>query len=464
MFTLSLALLLLTYRVGPAHAADRPLNVIVVDICSARTDRMGSYGSKAGLTPGLDAFAKEAATFENAWAQSSWCLPNYATLMTGHRPEVHGLVANLPFRGLPDWETTVAERMRNAGYRTGAFTAGSYTLPAWGLDRGFDHYINRFDAANAHAGRFSELVPEIDKWISAKSTQPFFLYTTVDDLHSPYQGDASTETYEGVSLDTTTLGVRFFRAYNGTLPAPDSPLRAKLEEFRRDPRSLPAVAWHYEQALRATDRSVARFLEGLKKRGVWDDTVIIVTADHGELLGEHGLLGHTEGLYQPILHVPMFIRDPSRPNSAGSRVPALVERIDLAPTFLDIANAQDPWLELQGRSLRPLLSNPRAPWRRYSYASSKRNLDVAADYTIDERAIRDERWKLIWSLPQGNWHLYDLKNDPMETTNLASKHPEQLARLAFALQTEAEAARPHGAGRPSGRLDKDTRLRPEDHD
>ncbi|MEQ1920320.1 MAG: sulfatase, partial [Elusimicrobiota bacterium] len=416
-----LALAVLSLLGGFARAAETPLNVIVIDICSARTDRIGAYGAAAGLTPGLDAFAKESATFENAWAQSSWCLPNYATLMTGHRPEVHGLFANLPFRGLPDWETTVAERMRAVGYRTGAFTAGSYTLPAWGLDRGFDTYINRFETDEARPGRFADLVPEIDQWIATKSTQPFFLYTTVDDLHSPYQSDSSTDAYEGLTLDTTTLGVRFFRAYNGAPLEPGSPLKARLEEFRRDPRSLPAVAQRYDQAMRATDRSITSFLDGLKKRGLWDRTVVVVTADHGELLGEQGLLGHTEGLYQPILHVPMFVRDPSRPRSAGSRVRALVERIDLTPTFLDVAGAEDPRLELQGRSLRPLLANPSAPWRRYSYASSKRNLDVSADWTIDERAIRDERWKLIWSLARGDWRLYDLKNDPREERDLAAK-------------------------------------------
>lgn len=458
------ALVVLTLCAASAHAAERPLNVVVIDICSARADRFGAYGARGGLTPGLDAFAKEAATFENAWAQSSWCLPNYATLLTGHRPEVHGLVANLPFRGLPDWEETVAERMRAAGYRTGAFTAGVYTFPAWGLHRGFDTYVNRFSTEEMRPGRFDDLVPEIDSWIAAKSTAPFFLYATVDDLHAPYQGDASTAAFDGPALDSATLSVRFFRAYNGAPIEPGSPLAAKLADFRRDPRSLPALARRYDQAVRATDRSIANFLAGLKKRGLWDRTVVVVTADHGELLGEQGLLGHTEGLYEPILRVPMFVRDPARPRSAGSRIRALVERIDLPPTVLDVAGVEDPKLELQGRSLRPLLSDPGAPWRRYSYASSKRNLDVSADWTIDERALRDERWKLIWSLAEDRWRLYDLQDDPREERDLASQRADVVARLAFALQVEAEAARPHGAGRPSGRTDGDSRLRLRTHD
>lgn len=430
-----------------ARAAEAPLNIVVLDICSARADRFGVYGADSGLTPGLDAFAEESATFENAWAQSSWCLPNYATLLTGHRPEVNGVYTNLPFRGLPDWEETVAERLRKAGYRTGAFTAGVYTLPAWGLDRGFDAYVNKFSTAEARPGRFTDLAPEIEDWIVKDSSRPFFLYATVDDLHSPYQSDEAS--FDGTALDTETLSVRFFRAYNGE-PA-DAALAAKVDAFRKDPGALKAVRARYDAAVRSTDRSVVGFLQRLKARGLWDRTVVVVTADHGELLGEHALLGHTEGLYEPVLRVPLLIRHPRYPRSAGARVKALVERIDLPPTFAQVGGADISGMEMQGRSLIPLLADPDARWRRTAYASSKRNMAAISDWTIDERAVRDERWKLLWSLSRGRWELYDLKNDPEETLDRAEDRPEVVARLAFELQTQAENARTHAPGRPSGK-------------
>lgn len=436
-----------------ARAEEAPLNVVVLDVCSARADRLGPYGGPPGLTPRLDAFAREAATFENAWAQSSWCLPNYATLMTGHRPEVHGLYANLPFRPLPDWEETLAERLRRDGYRTGGFTAGVYALPAWGLDRGFDTYVNRFSTSAALPGRFSEIAPEIEAWVTRPSSRPFFLYATIDDLHAPYQGDEE-EDYDGPSLDTSTMNVGFYRAYNGE-PLPEgSPLAAKAAAFRRDPKALEALGRRYDGAVRSVDRSIGRFLDGLKRKGLWERTVVVVTADHGELLGEHGLLGHTEGLYEPILRVPLLVRHPRYPASAGARVKALVERIDLTPTLLASAGASDDGLELQGRSLLPLLADPGTPWRRFSYASSKRNLAQAGDRLIDERAVRDARWKLIWSARAGQWRLFDLERDPAETRDLSRERPDQVARLAFQLQAEAEAARTHAAGRPSGREDE----------
>ena len=199
-----------------------------------------------------------------------------------------------------------------------------------------------------------------------------------------------------------------------------------MEAFRRDPRSLGAVSAHYDAALRSTDRSVTRFLERLKKRGLWDKTLVIVTADHGELLGEHGLLGHTEGLYEPVLRVPLYVRHPRLPGSAGARIKALVERVDLPPTFLDAAGVDAAGMELQGQSLVPLLKNPSAPWRKFAYASSKRNMSVISDWLIDERALREER-------------------------DLASVRPEIVARLSFELQNQAERARTHAPGTPSGR-------------
>ena len=441
-----LALLALT-AVGASHAT-APLNVVVIDVCSARTDRFGAYGSSAGLTPGLDAFAKEAATFENAWAQSSWCLPNYATLLTGHRPEVNGLYANVPFRGLPDWEETIAERMRSAGYRTGGFTAGAYTLPVWGLDRGFDTYVNRFSTSALMPGRFADMAPEIENWIAASSSQPFFLYATVDDLHAPYQSDAPED-----AAPDATMNVGFYRAYNGEPLPPGSPFAEKAAAFRRDPKALEALKRRYDRSVRSVDRSISRFLDDLKGRGLWDRTIVVVTADHGELLGEHGLLGHTEGLYEPILRVPLFIRHPDYPRSAGAKIGALVERIDLPPTLLESAGVPTDDLELQGRSLAPLLSDPLAPWRRIAYSSSKRNVAVASDWIIDERAVRDERWKLIWSLAKDRWELYDLREDPLESRDLAASRPDVIARLALQMESETERARPHTTGRPSGRTD-----------
>lgn len=439
-----LLVLLSVLAAAPAFAAAP--NLVVIDVCSARADRFGAFGGTKGDTPGLDAFAREAASFQNFWAQSSWCLPNYATLLTGLRPEAHGLVADEPFRKLPDAVPTLAELLSRAGYRTAAFSSGAHDLSAWRLDRGFDAYVDHFSTDEAKAGRFADSIPDIERFLDAGDGRPFFVYATVDDLHTPYQTDASDP---GPDLDTATVSVAFFRAYDEGAE-PGSPLAAKLEAFRKDPKSLKKVEERYRASLRAVDRAVTRFLGILKKRGLWDNTVVVVTADHGELLGEHGLLGHTEGLYQGVLRVPALIRDPASPRAAGARIDALTERIDLTPTLLEAAGALPVGAELQGRSLRPLLADPKAPWRTISYASSKRQRP-STDWDIDERAVRDARWKLMWSAAKGRWELYDLSKDPDEKKDLAAARPEVVARLALAMTAEIERARTHAAAEPSGR-------------
>ncbi len=432
------ALLLLA---APSSAAPRPEpkpNIVVLDICSARADRFGAYGSTASLTPGLDAFATGAAVFERAWAQSSWCLPNYATLLTGQRPEAHGRHVNAP-GPLDPGTPTLAERLKDTGYRTGGFTGGVYLLPGWGLSRGFDHYHSVFSTASSSPEGFSVLAPDILRWIDEPSGAPFFLYATVDDLHSPYGSEAGLTGEAGLS--TATAGVRFFRAYNGEK---DGDLSATARRLKGDAAYLRALSSRYDGAVRGMDRVVSSFLADLERRGLMKNTLVIVTADHGEHLGEKGLLGHTEGLYEPVLRVPLLVRDPARPASHGKRIGALVERVDLAPTLLDAAGAPDA--SLPGRSLRPLLSDPRAPWRTHAYASSQRNAAAGAPPYIEERAVTDGRWKLIWYAYRDAFELYDLAADPHERNDLAASRPEVAARLAFELQRAAEEAR--RAGRP----------------
>lgn len=457
---MALSLLLLLALPAAAGAAapagEGPLNVVVLDICTARADHTGFGGYRRPTTPGLDRFAKESVVFSNAWAQSTWCLPNYASLFTGHVPEVHGQYANLPFRELPEFETTLAEKMSSAGYRTGGFTGGIYFLPAWGLSRGFDVFENRFSTAHALPAPFSATAPRLLSWIEEGGRRPFFAYATVDDLHAPYQSDDPElfdPGYDGVVHSTGVLNVRFFRAYNGEPLEPGDPLHETLRRFRSEgPRALRHLIAHYDAALRQADRSVSAFLDALRAKGLWDRTVVVVTGDHGEMLGEKGLLGHTEGVYEGNLRVPLVVHHPR--HRGGRRVDVPVQRLDLTPTLLELAGASDEGLELQGRSLLPLVAGTEpAGARRYAFASSKRNMARPTDLLIDERAVRDERFKLIWRRHAGRFELFDLLEDPRELRDLAAKRPDVVARLAFELLARAEETRPKTPGRPSGRED-----------
>jgi arylsulfatase A-like enzyme len=252
--------------------------------------------------------------------------------------------------------------------------------------------------------------------------------------------------YAGVALDTRTWTVPFARAYSGEAQGWPEELGPLVEAFRSGPRHLAHLSARYDAGVRDMDAGVGRLLDRLKAAGLEKDTVVLLTADHGESLGEHGLLGHTQGLYEPTLRVPLIVLEPRRPELAGRRVKALVERGDLMPTLLDWAGAAPP--PLPGRSLDPLLGDPAAPWRRYAFASQRRNLagNDGTEALIDERAVRDERWKLLWSLDREP-RLYDLLDDPGETRDLARERPEVAARLSQELSAWVERSRPHAPGR-----------------
>ncbi|OGR80932.1 MAG: hypothetical protein A2X32_00755 [Elusimicrobia bacterium GWC2_64_44] len=450
-------LLLLCLPAAAAEPAPKPRGVIFLDICSARADHFGAYGYKRGTTPNIDAMAGSAALFENAVAMSSWCLPNYSSLFTGHVPEVHGQYVSIPYRGMPGFETTLAEKLKSAGYATAAFSGGVYFMRPWGLDRGFDKYVNVFSTATAAPGTFAETLPGVTEWLDGNKDKPFFLFIAVDDLHVPFQSlepNMFDPGYEGMVNDPAVRGVPFFRDYNdylrGALPE-DATNYARVAAFAADKDSLGHLTAKYDAALHTADKRVGDFINYLKKSGLWDESVFIVSADHGEQLGEHGLLGHTEGLYEPITHVPLLVRAPGSA-AAGRRLKQLVQRVDMMPTVLDLAGVPYADLQLQGRSLLPLLENPDLEFRQYAYSSSKRNLPGVSDPLIEERTIRDGRWKLHWYLYKDAYELYDLENDPLETRDLAGERPAELNRLAFELLKRVEQVRPHAPGLP---VDKD---------
>lgn len=442
-----------------ADAAEK-LNVVFLDICSARADHFGTYGYGRDTTPNMDSFGKKAAVFENAMSEGSWCLPSYASLLTGHVPEVHGLYTNQPLRKLPSFETTLAAELGGAGYRTALFSGGVYLLPEWGLTKGFDDYTNIFSTMtpNRIPAPFEDNLAAVLDWVKRnKDTgEPFFLLATIDDLHVPYHApdpEVYDPGYEGIVHDTEALSVPFSRAYNGQESGYPESLAGKVREFKSDPRHLRHLTAHYDAALSSVDKQIGEFLEKMRAMGMEDNTVFIISADHGEMLGEKGLINHTEGLYEPVLHVPLMIRNPTIPGAAGLRLKQPVQRIDLMPSVLEMAGVSRYGLGLQGRSVVPLLRDQQAPWREYSFARNRRNVPYSEKNkapVIDERVVRGGCWKLHHYLYKSGWELYDLCSDPLETKDLSAARPDVTARLAFELLKNMEETRPHQPGPPDG--------------
>ncbi|HVQ28275.1 MAG TPA: sulfatase, partial [Vicinamibacteria bacterium] len=317
----ALAALLLTLAV-PASAASRP-RVVLVTLDTTRADRMGFLGAGRGLTPALDALARQAVVFERAYAAAPLTTVSHATILTGVSPGRHGVVdfgvslpASVPY--LP-------AILKAAGYRTAAFVGALVLDPrdgtAPGFDRGFDTYDAGFGARLAGQDRYRTLerrgrdvVARALRWLDAAGAGPVFLWVHLYDPHDPYEAEPPFSRMAGRSA--------------------------------------------YDAEIAATDAAVGTLLAGLRARPDWTDTLVAICADHGESLGDHGEDTHGVFLYDETVHVPLLVKR-LREKSAGRRVAARVGLVDLVPTILEeIGIAAPP--SLSGRSLWPILDAPRA--------------------------------------------------------------------------------------------------------
>ncbi|HSR68217.1 MAG TPA: sulfatase-like hydrolase/transferase [Acidobacteriota bacterium] len=356
-----------------AQTASKP-SVVLVTIDTLRADRVG--GEKS-LTPHIDALAGEGVTFQRAMVQVPITLPSHASILTGSHPLYHGL---RDFGGirLKEERETLAEILKSQGYSTAAFVSSFALDSTWGLDQGFDHYHDDFDLSgyrgvgfNAVERRGDRTVDAVLRWLeqegNAASPGPLFLWVHLFDPHDPYE--------------------------------PPPPWK---EQYAQRP---------YDGEVAFTDHQVGRLLEGLKEKGLYDGSLIVLMADHGEGLGEHGEETHGFFIYNSTLHVPLVMKFPAG-EYAGKRIEEVVQSIDVAPSILQVLRIAGG-RRMQGRGLLGLVRNGRYPGRASSYGES-----LYARFHFGWSSLtsyQDERYKLIRA---PRMEFYDLRQDPGEEDNL----------------------------------------------
>jgi arylsulfatase A-like enzyme/Flp pilus assembly protein TadD len=374
----------------PPSVACTDCNVLLLTIDTLRADRLGAYGGGA-LTPTLDRLAAGGVRFERAFSHVPFTLPAHASILTGQIPPRHGIHGNGSFR-LGETPPTLATLLHAQGYRTGAFV-GAFVLDSrFGLNRGFDTYDDRYEGERDqtrfdYAERPAEAVikPALD-WILASAgapagaPQPWFAWVHLFDPHAPY----------------------------------------------RAPQAFQEGRTAYDAEVAYTDASLGRLLDDLRGRGALDRTIVIVTADHGESLGEHGETTHGLFAYNATLRVPLLVAAPGlRPRVSS----ALASHADLVPTVLDLLGLQPPEA-IDGRSLREALEREPVTGQSVYFEALDANLTRGwAPLT----GVIQERVKYI-DLPIPE--LYDLDADPAEQRNLAAT-PAGAAKLR-ALRAELE--------------------------
>ncbi|MBZ5688261.1 MAG: sulfatase [Acidobacteriia bacterium] len=369
----------------PQSAASRPPNVILITLDTTRADRMGFLGSNRGLTPNLDALAHEATVFSRAYAQVPLTTPSHAAILTGTYPQFnHVSYMGDPLgKGLP----FLPEILHRNGYKTAAFVGALVLDPtklAPGFDQGFDVYDAGFhrrrrgeDNYHSLERRGEEVLSRASAWLSKHSAGPFFLWIHLYDPHDPY--------------------------------TPPEPYRTR---YQADP---------YDGEIAYTDFVVGRLISDLRKRGLFENSLIAVMADHGEAFGEHGEKHHGIFLYDETIHVPLLFKLP-RQHSA-TKVETRVGLVDVAPSILQALHLPVPHA-MQGQALLSSKTPDRMlrPGQR-SDSSARR-----AVYSESGYGHLSFGWSMLKAWRAGNYlyvdaperELYDQAADAAATHNLAS--------------------------------------------
>lgn len=390
----------------PAAPPPRP-NVLLVTIDTLRADRLGCYGRATAETPAIDGLAQGGLRFRHAYTPVPLTLPAHATMLTGLEPAAHGLLDNgmvADELGAP----TLAERLSAAGYDTAAFIAAHVLNRVFGLDRGFAVYDDGPPEADDGEGFFHGVADgrgRVDAalaWLRRPRPGAFFLWVHLFDAHAPHVAP------EG-------FGARFADVYDGE------------------------IAY--------VDTQVARLLRALDTMGVADRTLVVLTSDHGEALGEHGEQTHGILLHDATLHVPLVLRLPGRV-PAGAVSDRVVGLADLAPTVLGLAGLP-PNDRVHGVSLLAEPKTERALWAASEYPA--RQFGWAR-----LRALRAGGLKYV-EAPRPE--LYDLARDPGELRNLAGERPDEAARWRVRLREVERTLAAQGTGRAPAEPDAETRER-----
>ncbi len=403
---------------GRTSAVGRPgegaPNVIVFIIDALRADHVGCYGSARGATPNLDRFAAEAVVFTDAQAQAPLTNPAVASIFTGLWPQRHQVVG-LEFKLRVEAET-LAEVLTSAGIATAAIVANGNLDPGRGFAQGFAEFESIRDVrADDYHARAADINEALFDWLDRGPGRPFFLYVHTLGPHAPYRPREPFRSRFAGDVVDPTLGTNAWQQ------------RIERSGQAVGPEVVAGVTALYDAEVAENDAAFGELVEELRRRGLLEETVVVVAADHGEELFDHGGFGHGSTLHAEVLDIPLMIRFP-RGRSAG-RVESVVEQVDLMPTVLAIFGLTPP-SPIQGRSLLPLCgTRPPAGWKDRAVSHLRRGGRVSV-------SLLDPSWKLIVTenetgLPPA---LFDRRAEPGEQHDLAAEHGARVRRLRSKLQ------------------------------
>ena len=451
---------------GERSLKDKP-NVLIITLDTSNINYFPGYGSPDFVAPNISELEKDSVLFENAYCSVPLTTPSHASIFSGAHPQYHKAYTNeskVPMR-----IRMASEFFKSKGYLTAGFPSALCVTSVNGFDQGCDYFVNRHHQDDYYSNIIRQLAPfrfigqvlgfdhvradipenanadlingKFLKWLRKNKDRRFYAWLHYFDLHAPYlppdmanstraaQLSDFKVTHEPASISALQclFGERYF-----------SDLGINPKELTDE--EITFIRNLYRGELSHLDKALGKVIENLKDYGIYENTIIAVIGDHGEGLYERGYFGHNYFLNEDEIRIPMLLRIPG---TESKKVSWVVESIDLLPTLIDYAGFEvpsrfslDSKSQMFGRSLRGLIEeDPEIVpyWKK----------TALSQIFIYSRSIREGDWKLVWGLNKGErvfryncdeFHLYDIKNDPNESTNLAGTYPEEVGDLTGRLE------------------------------
>jgi arylsulfatase len=414
----------------PPAESTGPPNLLLITLDTTRVDALGLYGNRGGHSPNIDRLAANAVVFERAIAPIGQTIPSHATLFTGLLPSRHGVRSNADT--LEQEHMFLAARLQQHGYDTAAFVSFRSMLTRAGLNRGFASLSDEPLASRQPRTRDGDEVNRLAQtWLAKPRSKPFFLWLHYFEAHAPYRltryAERQLADYQGPLRDGAPVWQ--FNLLGTESPWSDSERRA--------------IRVLYDGEVREADRLVGAILDRLDETGLVENTVVILTADHGQLLGiqdEGDRVGHSSTVADAVLRVPLVVRDPRHPGPL--RVSTRVGLVDLAPTVLELAGAaldEAQIAQLDGRSIAAAVRGETLAERPY-HAEVQNQVQGSWEFDPTLVAAYASDLKLVIG-HDGMW-LYDLESDQRALTPLDRPWPESSLELTRAARRHRDGLAP----------------------
>ena len=474
---------------SPSTGSAEPPNIVLISVDTLRADRLHCYGYERETSPSIDRLAADGVLFSQARSPASWTLPAHASIFLGAPVGSHGIVSGQ--KRISDSQPTLAELLRRQGYATAGFFSGFFVSKRFGFHQGFDVYEPGPEDFASPASAPS-VNAKVKAWLGAERQGPFFLFLHYFDVHGPYVEQLPTvasfrrhseppselarlftdpdrsprndktvlrrakrrELGEllvgtGLGLPAQPLGRKTLqrlrdklqRQGNETTAAAVWALAGAREADFMTPEDIRWISDSYDDGVRYLDAFIEEVLSALRRMGVYDDTAIVLTSDHGEMLLEQpGLIGHRRFLYEPVLHVPLIVKPPG--GAGGRRIEDLVSTVDIFRTLLDFSGVEAS-SSSYSRSLRPFWNGRPSP----------RDVGLSEEYTQDlspHWALLAHPWKLIIRRAgRGKGELFNLVDDPGEQVNLMAVETRTVERLRVVLDAAVRETQSSRVGEPA---------------